>query len=187
MFEVSYGCVCPSSRAHQFSVLAIKATQLVANSSNPLQTLLELSQNFPKYASDLSHRVILNESVVEEVQENNVKAQGGASMMWLNGVTVEEKDINPQGLLRLLRKERHIMRSLASLGLSPRQSIDLLTHKAIYGAQQDSAGALDGIFDASDRPEGGDVIVWWNDLTQDSRYARWNPSLTGVSIERIFA
>ena len=120
-------------------------------------------------------------SLVEEVDENYQKAQGGVNMMWLNGITVDDKDINPLGLLRLLRKERHVMRSLASLGLSPSQSIDLLTHKIIYSAQQDTAGQLDGIFDASDRPEGGNVIVWWNDLTKDSRYAKWNPSLSAVS------
>ena len=181
IFEVSYKLLKPPTGSHQFAALSVKATQLIANSSNPLQALIELSQNFPKYASELSHRVILNESLVQEIQDNSAKAQGGVNMMWLNGITIEEKDINPQGLLGLLRKERHVMRSLASLGLSPSQSIDLLTHKAIYAAQQDSSGTLDGIFDASDRPEGGDVIVWWNDLTKDSRYARWNPSLTGVS------
>lgn len=154
---------------------------MIANSSNQLEALTELSQNFPRYASELAHRVVLNVSLVEEVQENYQKAQAGVNMMWLNGVTVDEKDINPYGLLGLLRKERHVMRSLASLGLSPDRSVDLLTHRAIYTSQQDSAGTLDGIFDASDRPEGGDVIVWWNDLTKDSRYARWNPSLTGVS------
>ena len=161
--------------------LSMKAAQLIANSSDPLQALSELSQNFPKYTSELSHRVILNASLVEEVEDNYQKAQGGVNMMWLNGITVDEKDINPLGLLRLLRKERHIMRSLASLGLSPSQSVDFLTHRIIYSAQQDSAGHLDGIFDASDRPEGGNVIVWWNDLTKDSRYAKWNPSLSAVS------
>ena len=73
------------------------------------------------------------------------------------------------------------MQSLTSLGLSSSQAVDLLTHKAIGRAQSESADMLDSLFDASDRPEGGDVIVWWNDLTKDSRYARWNPSLTGVS------
>ena len=74
------------------------------------------------------------------------------------------------------------MQSLTSLGLTAGQAVDLLTHKAIGLAQSDSADVTDALFDASDRPEGGSVIVWWNDLTKDSRYAKWNPSLTGVSM-----
>ncbi|KAJ7855514.1 hypothetical protein B0H14DRAFT_3865227 [Mycena olivaceomarginata] len=35
-------------------------------------------------------------------------------------------------------------------------------------------GALDGIFDASDRNE---VLVWWNDIEKDSRSAQWSPSI----------
>lgn len=87
-------------------------------------------------------------------------------------------------LLRLLRRERNIVTSLTSLGLSPAQAIDLLAHKVIAASQRDTAGVLDGIFDASDRPEGGEVIRWWNDITKDSRYERWNPSLTGVRTGR---
>lgn len=47
--------------------------------------------------------------------------------------------------------------------------MDLLTHRAIAVTQRDTAGVLDGIFDASDRPEGGEVIRWWNDISKDSR------------------
>ncbi|KAL5522625.1 hypothetical protein ACEPAG_8642 [Sanghuangporus baumii] len=164
----------------ELRTIAIKATQLITNSSDPLATLKYLSQNFPKYASPLAHRVIVNENLLEEVQDNWMKAQGGINAMWLNGLTVQETDMTPLGILRLLRKERGVMQSLTSLGLSAGQAVEPLTHKAIGRAQADNADVLDSMFDASDRPEGGDVIVWWNDLTKDSRYARWNPSLTGL-------
>lgn len=110
-----------------------------------------------------------------------MKAQGGINAMWLNGITVQETDLTPLGMLRLLRKERGVVGSLVSLGLSAGQAVDLLTHTKISLAQSEEANVLDALFDASDRPEGGSTIVWWNDLTKDSRYARWNPSLTGVS------
>ncbi|EJC97612.1 uncharacterized protein FOMMEDRAFT_171561 [Fomitiporia mediterranea MF3/22] len=164
----------------ELRIISIKATQLVANSSDPLTTLKHLSQNFPKYASGLSQRIILNNSLVAEVLDNRMKAAGGVNMMWLNGITVQETDLTPLGLLRILRKERGVVQSLTSLGLSSGQAVDLLTHKAIGLAQSESAEVLDALFDASDRPEGGDAIVWWNDLTKDSRYAKWNPSLTGL-------
>lgn len=41
--------------------------------------------------------------------------------------------------------------------------------------------ALDGIFDVSDREEGGDVIFWFNDLEKDSRYGGWPATIEAVS------
>ena len=68
------------------------------------------------------------------------------------------------------------MRSIMSLGLTSEQAIELLTHRAVGLAQADT-GVLDGIFDASDRPEGGDTIVWFNDFEKDTRYERWGSAL----------
>jgi|HubBroStandDraft_1064217.scaffolds.fasta_scaffold678072_2 UDP-glucose:glycoprotein glucosyltransferase len=61
------------------------------------------------------------------------------------------------------------MLSLTQLGLSRSQALELLTHPAVSGAQENDL--LDGIFDASDRPEGGDVIMWWNNIEKDERCA----------------
>ncbi|KAJ6626996.1 glycosyltransferase family 24 protein [Mycena sp. CBHHK59/15] len=158
------------------TVVGFQATQLIADSSEPLSTLAQLSQNFPKYVAALSRSVVVNESLKEEVHLNQLKAQAGVNVFWLNGAALAEKDINPLGLLRLLRKERSVMMSLTSLGLSREEALDLLTHPAVTAAQGD-VGVLDNVFDASDRPEDGDVIVWWNDLEKDSRYASWSPSL----------
>lgn len=40
---------------------------------------------------------------------------------------------------------------------------------------------LDGIFDVSDREEGGDVIFWFNDLEKDGRYGGWPATIEAVS------
>lgn len=116
----------------------------------------------------LSRSVIVNASLQEEVHVNQLKAQAGINVFWLNGATLSEKDINPLGLLRLVRKERTVMTSLTSLGLSREEAVDLLTHPAVSAAQGDG-GVLDNVFDASDRPEDGGVIAWWNDFEKDSR------------------
>lgn len=80
-------------------------------------------------------------------------------------------------LLRFMRKERSIMLSLMSQGLSSEQAINLLTHRTV-GIAQSESGVLDGIFDASDRSEGGDLIYWWNDFEKDGRYVTClSPSL----------
>jgi UDP-glucose:glycoprotein glucosyltransferase len=78
----------------------------------------------------------------------------------------EHLDIIANSLLRLLRKERSIILSLTSLGLTPSQAIELLSHPTVSAAQNDK-GVMDALFDASDRPEEGGVIVWWNDIEKD--------------------
>lgn len=88
-------------------------------------------------------------------------------------------------LLKILRKERDFMLSLTSLGLSSSQALDLISHSAIEAANGGS-DLLDGLFDASDRPEDGDLILWWNDLEKDSKYARWPPSIFAVRLLTTF-
>lgn len=149
--------------------IGFQATQLIADSiGDPLVTLKRLSQNFPKYATSLSRRVIVNESLEEEIHGNQLRVQGGLNAFWLNGASLTEKDLNPFGLLRILRKERGIMKSLTSIGLDKTEAIDLLNHPAITSAQGISP-VLDGMFDASDRTEEGGVIIWWNNIEKDSR------------------
>ncbi|KAF9027018.1 hypothetical protein BDZ89DRAFT_1102004 [Hymenopellis radicata] len=157
--------------------IGLKASQIIAEADEPLDALQQLSQNFPKYATALGRRVVVNDSVTEEIHNNQLKVQGGINALWLNGAPIAEKDVTPLGLLRMLKKERAISTSLTALGLSRAEAMELLTSPIIAAAQGDRKG-LDGLVDASDRPEGGEVITWWNDFDTDSRYARWNPSLS---------
>jgi UDP-glucose:glycoprotein glucosyltransferase len=103
------------------------------------------------------------------------------NMFWVNGAVVQDKDVDPWGLVRVLRRERGVVGALMKAGLAGRaEAVELLTHPNISAAQGDK-DVLEGVFDASDRSEGGGVITWWNDIERDSRYARWSSSLYGVS------
>ncbi|KAJ3505081.1 hypothetical protein NLJ89_g7601 [Agrocybe chaxingu] len=165
--------------AEELQELGTQAAQLIAESSDPLLTLTHLSQNFPKYAASLARRVVANQSITDELHDNSLRAQRGVNVFWLNGLQVDQKDVHPFGLLRLLKKDRDILKSLTLQGLSSAQAFELLTHPDVAAAQKGNA-VLDTLFDASDRPEGGDVIVWWNDMENDNRYKRWNPSIYGI-------
>ena len=70
-------------------------------------------------------------------------------------------------LLKLIQKERDVLESLMSQGLKPVEAFELLTHPTIEGVDT-SRDLLDGTFDASDRPEEGNLIVWLNDIETDS-------------------
>lgn len=71
-------------------------------------------------------------------------------------------------LLKLLRKEREILGYLQDLGLTAPQAIEFLTHDVLISSQAGSP-VTEGLFDASDRKEGGETVVWWNDIEKDSR------------------
>ncbi len=72
------------------------------------------------------------------------------------------------------------MDGLASLGLTPAQALEALAGETV--AESFSQGSLfDGIFDASDRPESGEVILWLNDLEKDDAYKAWPKSIENVS------
>jgi UDP-glucose:glycoprotein glucosyltransferase len=83
-------------------------------------------------------------------------------------------------LLKVVRAEKKLATSLVSLGLTPKQSFQLLADPVI-GQKQTAEEPGEGVVDASDRSEGGGVVVWWNDIEKDSRYKQWPSSLTGVS------
>lgn len=58
------------------------------------------------------------------------------------------------------------MLSLTSLGLLPGEAFNLITHSSL--GTSSNTGVVNGIFDASDRPEGSNLIFWWNDIEKDN-------------------
>jgi UDP-glucose:glycoprotein glucosyltransferase len=148
--------------------IGVQAAQIIADSPEPLSVLSHLSQNFPKYATSLARRVVSNKSVTQELHDNSLKVQKGLNVFRFNGAHIDARDVNPFALLRLLKKERTIVQSLNSYGLSNSQAFELLTHPVVASSQKDS-GMIEAVFDASDRPEGGSLIMWWNDIEKDTR------------------
>lgn len=169
-----------------------------------------LSSSFPLYATSLARKIPVSDELRDEVLENWAKATPGANMVWVNGRVLNDDQGasgNIFGILRTLQRERRLVKSLVGLGLTREQAIELLMHP-VYSSSQ-SAGShfesrqrqgveenkeqkrtftispkfaefLDGLVDASDRQEGGDVVIWLNDLEKDPRYSRVSPSLVGL-------
>jgi len=71
-------------------------------------------------------------------------------------------------LLKAIRAEKKMANSLVSFGLTPKQSFQLLSDPVV-GQRQTAEEPGEGVVDASDRSEGGGVVVWWNDIEKDSR------------------
>lgn len=62
------------------------------------------------------------------------------------------------------------MLSLIETGLTPKQAFQLISD-AVIGQAQTEDDPAEGTVDASDRPEEGNAITWWNNIEKDSRYA----------------
>ncbi|PFH48143.1 glycosyltransferase family 24 protein [Amanita thiersii Skay4041] len=104
-------------------------------------------------------------------------------------------------LKRVLRRERGWVKSLEAIGMSRKEAVQVISDSGgvvpEQGKENGDAGknkrkesqkkkgrnanmsdqVLDGRIDASDRSEGGDVILWWNDMDKDERYQMWSPRL----------
>jgi len=83
--------------------------------------------------------------------------------------------------------------SLTSLGPQPGEAFELVTHSS-FGISSPKGGVTDGRFDARDRAEDGNLILWWRKIvgrcpishcpwpfSHARSYSRWQPSLYSVS------
>jgi UDP-glucose:glycoprotein glucosyltransferase len=157
--------------------LGLKAASFVMKSDQPFDTLLKLVQDFPKHSSAISGHNASEEFLDEHVSNRKQLLPEGYNIIWMNGLKVPDRDINPFTLLEHLRRERSLINGVRSQGLSGPDAISLLSHSAISETQ-----AVDEPqrYDWRDETEGGRVIIWMNDIEKDSRYETWPSSLTSV-------
>ncbi len=164
--------------ATELSGLALKASSYAMSSEDPLGTLLKLSQDFPKHSSTiLSHNVTA--PFESEFTANRKSLPAGHSMVWINGVQLDARQMDAFSLLEHLRRERKLINGLRKLGLSGPEAVKLLSHPAVAASQADGEPQR---FDFRDTLEGGQVIIWLNNLEKDKRYEGWSTSPQAVRV-----
>jgi UDP-glucose:glycoprotein glucosyltransferase len=159
--------------------LAEKAASFVLQSDQPMDTLLKLVQDFPKYTSTITAHNASDEFLAEHMSNRELLLPTGYNSIWINGVQIPARDVNPYALLAHLRRERRLVNGIRSQGLSGPDTISLLSHSAITEGQ---AGDEPQRYDFRDEAEGGRVIVWVNNIEKDSRYQGWATELRAVSM-----
>lgn len=84
---------------HDSPGLDVIATQVIAQSSNPLRALEQLVKDFPLHAVALARRAPKPDpALLSELAELQTQAmEAGASDIWLNGKALTEKEITPLG------------------------------------------------------------------------------------------
>ena len=166
----------------ELSTLSINAASYVMSSKDPLDTLLKVSADFPRYSAMIaSHNA--SEAFVSEYRSNRaVFLPQGYSIVWINGVQIDTRTMNAFGLLDHLRRERSMINNLRDLGFTASQAIKFLSHPDIAQAQVDNEPQR---WDWRDQTEGGSVIMWLNDIDKDKRYQTW-PSHLSALLQRTY-
>ncbi|KAK3313948.1 glycosyltransferase family 24 protein [Apodospora peruviana] len=159
----------------ELSPLGMKAASFIMQSDSPFDTLLKLTQDFPKFSTSLGRHNISKEFEAEHEANRLVLAAEGANILWVNGLQLTERQIQPFGLVDKLRAERKLINGVLDLGLTGEQAVSLLGHVEVASAQ--SSGDEPRRFDWRDKIEEGHVIIWLNNLEKDKRYASFSPSI----------
>ncbi|KAL4785908.1 UDP-glucose:glycoprotein glucosyltransferase-domain-containing protein [Aspergillus varians] len=156
--------------ASEVSRLGLNTVSYVANSDDPLDTLVRLSQDFPKYSSTIA-AYNTSAKLLREIKANRLEMiPSGTNALWINGVEIDPRQIDAFFLVDHLRRERKLIESFRRLGLSAKEAVGLLTHETITeSVAQDTSQR----YDYRDDIEGGGVIIWLNDLEKDAKYQSW--------------
>ena len=157
--------------------LAEKAASFVLQSDQPMDTLLKLVRDFPKYTSTIAATNATADFLTEHYNNRELLLPTGYNVIWINGVQIPARDVDPYALLAHLRRERRLINGIKSQGLSGPDAISLLSHPAITQGQ---IGDEPQRYDFRDETEGGKVIVWVNNIEKDSRYQNWPTELRAL-------
>lgn len=158
--------------------LGLKTGSFIMASEDPFETLLKVSQDFPKHSSTITKRNASRDFVKEHLSNREVFLPAGYNVIWMNGQQVQARQMDAFGLLEQLRRERSIAGNLRHLGLSGSEAVQVLSHPAIADAKIDTDSQR---YDYRDEIEGGKVIIWLNDIEKDKRYTGWPVHTSAVS------
>ena len=161
----------------ELASLGLKAASFILKSENPLDALVKSTQDFPKFSASIASHEVTQDFVAE--QEKNVAAgvPSGINFLWMNGVQLIERQVEPFALIEMIRRERKLIDGVRELGFSGQQAVSLLGHSEIASSKADDEPPR---FDWTDRLENGKAVMWLNDLEKDARYQKFPSDLTAV-------
>lgn len=162
--------------------LGLKTGSFVMASKNPFDTLLKVSEDFPKHSYAITKRNASTDFVSEHLMNRQSFLPSGYNVIWMNGLQVQARQMDAFGLLEQLRRERAIVNNLQGLGFSGREAVDTLSNPAIAESKVEQDAQR---YDYRDDLESGNVIIWLNDIEKDKRYSSWPSHTSAVSHSRL--
>lgn len=158
--------------------LGLNTASFIMSSDNPFDTLTKIAQDFPKHSSALAQHNASEDFLSEHRKNRDIFLRAGANVMFVNGQQVPPREVDAFELLDIMRRERRLVSNMESLGLSPMEAANLLQHPSVSAAQSSSDVQR---YDFRDDIEGGDVILWLNNIEKDKRYSTWSTDINAVS------
>ncbi|KAI4148761.1 MAG: hypothetical protein LQ340_004950, partial [Diploschistes diacapsis] len=168
--------------ASELLQLGLKSSSYIMSHEDPLETLEKISQNFPKHSSAIAQLNISSSFLEEHTQNRKTYLGAGYNVIWMNGLQVDPRQVDAYALLDRVRSEKKLMSNFAEAGFAASEAISLISHHAI--AQSKSSNELQR-YDYRDKAEGGNVIIWFNDIEKDKRYKDW-PTHSSALLQRMF-
>lgn len=156
--------------------LGLKTASFVMSSQDPFDTLMKISQDFPKHSSAITKGNVSMDLLAEHRANRDALLPAGYNVIWMNGMQVEAREMDAFALLERMRRERRLIGSLRDIGFSGQEAVQLLSHPSIADSK---VGGEEQRYDYRDTLEGEQVIIWLNDIEKDKRYQDW-PSYTGA-------
>lgn len=163
----------------ELASLGIKAASFILQNDNPFETLVKLTQDFPKFSASIATHEVSSDFEAEFEQNRAQQVPPGINWLWMNGAQLIERQIEPFALVDMVRRERKLINGVRDLGFNGKQAVSLLGHRKIAVAKSDSGSAR---YDWTDNLEDGRVIIWLNDLENGPLYAEYPRTLTSVCI-----
>ena len=160
--------------------LGLKTASFIMASDDPFDTLVKVSQDFPKLSSAITKRNASTDFVKEHSINRDTFLPAGYNVIWMNGMQVQARQMDAFGLLEQLRRERSIVNNLRKIGFSGSEAVQVLSHEAIASSKIEGDTQR---YDYRDDIEGGKIIVWLNDIQKDKRYSGWPTYTSAVSIK----
>jgi len=148
--------------------LGARIAQTIAKSSDPLEALQRLSQNFPS-ESHLYRKVALDRTFLSAIEANQQRMQPGHTAVLINGRHVNVANVNFFELLEIVAQEIRTSVALRSISGLSAGTARALTIRST--AQEQSSSPF---FDLR-----SPHLRFLNNVESDPSTQRWSPSLHG--------
>ena len=160
--------------------LGLKTASFIMASDDPFDTLVKVSQDFPKHSSAITKLNASTDFVKEHSVNRDIFLPAGYNVIWMNGMQVQARQMDAFGILEQLRRERSLVNNLRDIGFSGSEAVRILLHDAIASSKTEGETQR---YDYRDDLEGGKTIVWLNDIEKDKRYSSWPAHTSAVSMK----
>jgi UDP-glucose:glycoprotein glucosyltransferase len=159
------------------SMLGLNTASYILSQPDPLEALVRVTSDLPKYSHLISQQNATDDFTLEHESNRGLLLPAGYNVLWINGLQIEPRQVNAYSLLDHLRRERKLIAQMQEIGLTSPEAVSILASEVVAQAQADDTPHR---FDWRDEAEGGNVIIWMNDLELDKRYDDWPKSFNAL-------